>query len=279
MTNYPIYCINLEHRTDRKKHSAQQFKKLDILHTNVIYPYFIKDTRGGVYGCFDSHIKVWAHFFKNYPHNKYCLVFEDDFVSNTKSINIINKATRFINNNYAQIDILFLHNIRVAVKDKLNNNTFTRGYGLGAHAYIINRHYIQSIIDKWGQLPGATGFHFDFQLSMDIINCNNKIYSTKLFYTNSECITQLIDKSDNYVNLVDRLTRYDVNMQLKYFTNFAAFIKGYNLLNDIKIKYLACVINKLQTIQLTEWDITGITHFLNQSCIQSIEQSGRHKYI
>jgi hypothetical protein len=76
---YPIYCINLEHRNDRKIHSINEFSKINIHYKNVKYLSFTKDNRGGVYGCYDSHMKVWNDFYYNYPNNKFCLVFEDDF--------------------------------------------------------------------------------------------------------------------------------------------------------------------------------------------------------
>ena len=56
-----------------------QFTNLEISPTTVNYPHFTKDPRGGIYGCFDSHIKVWNDFFINHPNEKYVLVFEDDF--------------------------------------------------------------------------------------------------------------------------------------------------------------------------------------------------------
>jgi GR25 family glycosyltransferase involved in LPS biosynthesis len=55
----PIYCINLKHRTDRKEHSLNEFKKIGISEDKVMYLPFTKDARGGVYGCFDSHMKIW----------------------------------------------------------------------------------------------------------------------------------------------------------------------------------------------------------------------------
>ena len=61
---YPIYCINLEHRKDRREHSMKQFETLGISPNRVKYPHFTKDPRGGVYGCFDSHIKIWNDFLQ-----------------------------------------------------------------------------------------------------------------------------------------------------------------------------------------------------------------------
>jgi hypothetical protein len=42
-----IYCINLEHRKDRKQHSLEQIRKMCVSHDNVVYPHFTKDKRGG----------------------------------------------------------------------------------------------------------------------------------------------------------------------------------------------------------------------------------------
>ena len=44
---YPIYCINLEHRKDRKEHTIKEFEKLDIPYNKVIYPHFTKHKGGG----------------------------------------------------------------------------------------------------------------------------------------------------------------------------------------------------------------------------------------
>ena len=45
--SYPVYCINLVYRLDRKKHAIDNFKKLGI--KNVIFPTFHKDERGSSY--------------------------------------------------------------------------------------------------------------------------------------------------------------------------------------------------------------------------------------
>ena len=47
-SKYPIYCINLEHRKDRKEHSIRQFTNLGISLNSVIYPY-LKKIQGVVY--------------------------------------------------------------------------------------------------------------------------------------------------------------------------------------------------------------------------------------
>jgi GR25 family glycosyltransferase involved in LPS biosynthesis len=106
-----IYCINLKHRQDRKHHSLQQFKKLGIPEYKVNYLPFEKDSRGGVYGCFDSHVKVWKDFFMFHPHETYALVFEDDFVAPKHGKELLHKANAFVQKHYDEIDFLNLHNM------------------------------------------------------------------------------------------------------------------------------------------------------------------------
>ena len=236
MSGYPIYCINLEHRKDRKEHSITQFTKLDVPHDKVIYPHFTKDTRGGVYGCFDSHMKVWNDFFTNYPNEKYCLVFEDDFVILKKTKSIIKKAVKFIEENYDDIDILVLHNSRITTDNKINNDLFTNGYGFGAQALFVTRHYIESIIRKHGRLPEANGRHFDNELNINMFVKDNWIYTEKIFYTNKKCVIQLNDKSDNCSNKIDELFRTDINKYTNYFLKTHSLLRDFCSLDNKKIK-------------------------------------------
>jgi len=228
-----VYCINLKHRTDRKQHSIQEFKKIGI--PKVIYLPFVKDIRGGVYGCFDSHVKIWYDFLTRFPKEKYTFVFEDDFVS--KDPEMIKKATTYIEQHYDDVDLLFLHAYCVKVDDPINTNTFTRGYGFGAHAYVITRRYIESLLRE-GKLPEPNGRHIDFEMTF---NKKNLLYSEKMCYTNQPCFTQLIDKSDNYVNLMDKLFRFDVNQNLDAPLSIIRFLKKHKILRDKHSKKILCM--------------------------------------
>jgi GR25 family glycosyltransferase involved in LPS biosynthesis len=108
---FPIYCINLKERLDRKKHSLNEFNKININYKNVIYLDFYRDQRGGIYGCYDSHMKVWQDFYKKYKNKDICIVFEDDFETNKKSEELLYNGIKFVLKNINKIDILFLHNI------------------------------------------------------------------------------------------------------------------------------------------------------------------------
>ena len=247
MPDYPIYCINLEHRKDRKEHSLTQFVKLGISPETVVYPHFVKDKRGGVYGCFDSHMKIWKDFYTNYPDAKYALVFEDDFVVSDKTMETINDAAKFIDDNYDAIDVLLLHNhYAIDENNKVNNSKFANGLGLTTAAGIVSRRYIQSILDKYGKFPEATGRHFDYEMNFNIFDKDAMIYTEHIFFTREPCITQLVDESDNYMNIFDKLFRINLENQVDILLNFSyklcknrtnGLIFGYlvnNILNNQK---------------------------------------------
>ena len=152
---------------------------------------------------------------------------------------------KFINDNYSDVDILFLHNIRINTSNNINTDTFTNGHGLGSHAYFITRHFIESIISKYGRLPKANGQHLDFELNINKFDKNNWLYTEKLFFTNRECIKQKIDEGDNYLNFIDRLIRSDINKQLSMYKNLGLYMKRNGIMDDEKIKKWACFIKAL----------------------------------
>jgi hypothetical protein len=190
-------------------------------------------------------MKIWNDFFVNYPNDKYCLVFEDDFIAPCN--NIMKKATKFLNKNYDDIDILFLHDICVKVENQANNNRFTNGYGVCTQAYLITRHYIQYIINKHGKLPEPNGRHLDFEIMLNSVDKDNMLYSTKLFYTNEECVTQLLDKSDNYINKFDELFRTDIQTSQRNTRDFFTLLKKLKIVDDEQIKKIVCIIKNVIT--------------------------------
>lgn len=246
-----IYCINLEHRKDRKTHSLKQFNKMDIPYDKVVYLHFTKDKRSGAYGCFDSHMKVWNDFYTNYPNEKYCLVFEDDFVAPPNSKYIIKKATKFLEKNYDDIDILFLHNICTSVDNKANNYQFTNGYGFTNHAMFVSRRYIENIITKYGNLPEPNGRHIDNEITLNQFDKDNVLYSEKLFYTKKECFTQLSEKSENYLNRFDEFIRnhniLTQEKQQKILKNMVTYMKKWKFVDDYQLKKLSYFITNIIT--------------------------------
>ena len=53
-------------------------------------------------------MKIWKDFYTNYPTDKYCLVLEDDFIAPSNYNHKIKKATKFLDKNCEDVDILYL---------------------------------------------------------------------------------------------------------------------------------------------------------------------------
>ena len=196
---YPIYCINLEHRIDRKQHTKEQFAKLNVPLDSVTYPRFTKDLSGGSFGCFRSHMYVWKDFLEKHPDKPYCLVFEDDFLVNTSDQEcqrVLKDATDFLDSTES-VDILHLHNLCISTDSQ--TKTFHRGYGSMTHVYFITRRFIDSL----DEIPDPVGDHLDFTISF---NEDSPIYSKHQYYADTLYFTQYPSISNNYLNWLDELT-------------------------------------------------------------------------
>jgi hypothetical protein len=79
--DFDIWCINLKHRTDRRKKMEQIFDKLNILDRVKFYT-TILDSRGGRIGCFQSHYNCLTNSTR-----PYIIVFEDDCELNVEDLN------------------------------------------------------------------------------------------------------------------------------------------------------------------------------------------------
>ena len=211
--NYPIYCINLKERLDRKKHVEKELKKIDIQPTDVIFLEFYRHKNGGRYGCYDSHMKVWNDFYTNHPDKEMCIIFEDDFEVTENSKLYLTKAISFIEKNKDNIDILFLHDTFVSYsedrdKDKkfIDDKYFINGYGFLTHAYIVTRRYIKKIIYKNNnQLPQPSKMHFNLEINMEQ---KSILYSKNIYYCKEPVFIQKIKfVSDNYNNILDEVIR------------------------------------------------------------------------
>jgi GR25 family glycosyltransferase involved in LPS biosynthesis len=231
MIHQPIYCINLKEKTDRKKHAQKEFRKIDIKENDVIFLDLYKDKKCGIYGCYDSHIKVWNDFYKNHLDQELCIVFEDDFEATENSILYLKKAISFIEKNKDKVDILFLHDSFIEYNDNydkkdISNTYFTRGYGFLTHVYIVTRKYIKSILDKNdNHLPKPNGIHFDIDINM---NANGILYSENIFFCKDTVFIQEELQSDNYNNIFDKIIK-------KKYGNEFIFNIGKNIATKFKL--------------------------------------------
>lgn len=205
---YPIYCINLVERTDRKQHVINEFSKINIDSNNVIFLHLTKDIKGGKHGCYESHTKIWNEFYKN-SNSNFCLIFEDDFLTNLNCKYILEKGEKFMNDNYNNVDFLLLHNLYTKLNSNILSKDFERGMSTDLHAYFISRNYIESLINKskynWLNFNGVA---VDLAVNFDR---KHTLYSDKCYFSKQEAFTQIFilespsDISNNFVDFICRI--------------------------------------------------------------------------
>ena len=76
MTRY--FCISLHERSDRRDKIKEIFQKLTI---NVEYMLVDPHTKGGMYGCYESHLALWGRIANsNMKDGDIAVIFEDDIM-------------------------------------------------------------------------------------------------------------------------------------------------------------------------------------------------------
>lgn len=102
-----IYYINLDHRKDRLGHITKELSKTNIpLHKiERISGIYNKDM--GILGCAKSHCLALETFLKSPETNKYCVIFEDDFLF-TEEQDKINNLINRVFNELKSFDVLML---------------------------------------------------------------------------------------------------------------------------------------------------------------------------
>jgi GR25 family glycosyltransferase involved in LPS biosynthesis len=136
-----VYCINLEHRTDRWNDVTEEFRKADIKAERFDAIHIPDNGRLGL-------IKTYSKLFKQAIIEKYTelVVFEDDVQFEYSPNEIINQLVLQIPNNF---DIIYLSGtlMRETMPFKENLSVINRCYGLFAVIYSskvfaeIQKHY------------------------------------------------------------------------------------------------------------------------------------------
>jgi GR25 family glycosyltransferase involved in LPS biosynthesis len=127
--NLSIWCINLEERTDRFNDVNKEFKKVGL---NVNFHRPKKDPRGGMVGCFLSHVHCMKQALKE---NKNVLIFEDDvyFTDDWAS-----KLPDAINIYKSEWDVIRLGSIISSIHSDTELKNVKIGKAYGNHAIMIN---------------------------------------------------------------------------------------------------------------------------------------------
>lgn len=164
-----IVCINLDISKDRRDYVENIFKKLNIPARFLTVK---KHKKGGVYGCFDSHIKILKEAYsKNLD---YILVFEDDIkITNHYNLENIKKSIEFMKNN-KEWDIFYLgyfplseklpsNDVSTIFQTTIINNNIIKFNPYSTHAICYNKKSIKKILDEYDDYIGI--IHYDIFLS------------------------------------------------------------------------------------------------------------------
>lgn len=162
-----IICINLDISVDRKKHAEKYFDKL-----NIPARFFtaVKHKKGGLYGCFDSHIQILIEAYKK--NLDYILVFEDDFLpTQAYSEDKLMKAIDFMKNN-KDWDIFHLgysslkdnkDGFSTILSGHIYNDDIVQYNPFCTQALCYNKKSIKKIIESYKDYIGEV--HYDMYIS------------------------------------------------------------------------------------------------------------------
>lgn len=196
-----IVCVNLATRPDRRMYAIKTFNKLNIPATIVV---FQKHSKGGIYGCFDSHIQLIKKAYEEGKNN--LLVFEDDLSpTNTYSIQHIQRAIEFMRNN--QWDIFyfgyFVYNYNINplsfIYAPIVSSNIVKYNPFATHAYCVSRQGMKKILDSYKQYIGR--IHYDIFLSKYVsLDC---YCYTPMLFDQKMCFTSDIEPG----NITERILR------------------------------------------------------------------------
>jgi glycosyl transferase, family 25 len=140
-----VLYINLEHRTDRKKHIEKELNKLSSICSNIERVDAVKHKNGGK-GCGLSHIKALETAKKR--HWKNVLIVEDDLIFKTQT-NPLTYLTETLNELNGYFDVLMLsgniYKISSVNKPKLSKPIKVQT----TSCYLINNHYYDKLINNF----------------------------------------------------------------------------------------------------------------------------------
>ena len=144
-----IICINLIHRRDRRDHVQSLLR--DVLGIPFRFYTVEKHPRGGMWGCFESHINIIQNAFDS-GHER-ILIFEDDIIPTEQySLENIEKGIDFMK--HVDDWDLFYYGYFVVGEQfttlfqsaSTYNNNIIKYKPFATHSYCVNRHAMQMIL-------------------------------------------------------------------------------------------------------------------------------------
>lgn len=249
-----IVCINLETRPDRKLHSSNVFNQLNI---PAKYVTVKKHAKGGIYGCFDSHISVLLKAYNEGKDN--LLVFEDDIIpTDSYDITHITNGISFMQNN-KEWDIfyygyfVFNYDIQhpfITSSRAIGYNNIIQYNPFATHAMVYSRRGMEKIVKTYQNYLGK--LHYDIYLAGHT-GLRNFCY-TPILFDQRLCFASDIEPN----NQIERVARNmqcfaDRNKVLYKVSLFKYFIDAYNHI------ILLLIMSILVVALLYVWKMQSIT--------------------
>lgn len=166
MFKYKIFCINLIERDDRYYFMKKQFEKINPLIDNLTIEFVrnYKHTKGGRFGCFDSHIQCVKKAWKE--NLDYCIIMEDDCVITDNFLQSLKESELLISQCKElgkKIDIIYSHDYGCIYCDKKITENIYRGKFLGTACILIMRNFMKKILGEYKKY--IEKYHYDFFLT------------------------------------------------------------------------------------------------------------------
>ena len=222
-----IACINLLERNDRYQKTILEFKKGQFL-DNVHFFRVNKHLKGGRYGCFDSHLKVYKNAVeKNHP---YALIFEDDFYLNAKTMSKTIKLTMKCIADNPDFYKISLQNSGTAKAKTISHGIYDADFFF-TRCYVISK---QAMVEAL--MKGITRNHIDIQQLGDFKN-------KKTFLIRPALIRDRPEESDNDhhegTRLTDKILNFKYGCYIEYIQDrlniyniLSSHISMYILMNE-----------------------------------------------
>lgn len=143
-----ILIINLKHRTDRKNHMLNEFKKISISKNKIMFIDAIYDINGAR-GCTQSHIKCIEYAIDNNLNN--VLILEDDYMFANDLKNLNKNLLNFLLSKTNWDGILFNfseHGPPVNLKTNLHN-VYKNLWSNSTAGYAINKSMFKELLNNY----------------------------------------------------------------------------------------------------------------------------------
>lgn len=174
------YCINIIEREDRYFKMKEQFEKHNI---EVTFIRNNKHIKGGIYGCFESHIICIKDAIEH--ELDYCLILEDDNIIIDTYKESISIAKDFFSKNI-EAEILYFQNRGLLCAYEKVDEFIYKCVTYGTSCYILNRKGMKNIINNYLDYVDHK-IHYD-QFLMKITH-NNAYHCIKYITTSYPSIS------------------------------------------------------------------------------------------